>query len=335
MKVLTTLLTVISVLVLFSCKKGNDNDPEILTPTPKNFKPKFLVKRTNYYPGLSSLNNTFYGEDSVDHSIYSIMDSTINRYMSWHYDANGRLVKVVYNNTFRKGQRDSIMISRPAANTFKWVYSKGLGTIDQTSVADRTVVISDLGSNRSLVTITQQGFDPSIYYEKVYLNSFGAADSSILRYRPLGPGVSLLKRELFYNPDQQINSQVTTEYQNGSPFIYVTTSAITRDNYELTYFHEFIDKLSGTDMAWLPYSTITTFNPIYQNEFTDVLMLSNGALLTVSSEIKKYENGVFVSNEGTRQYTYTNTYDTQDRITLSEEKLNNVLILKAEITYYD
>jgi hypothetical protein len=335
MKTQYILIALSVALLLSSCSKPSDDQP--YPDKPENFRKMFMVKRTDYLSmGIISSYYTIYGEDSVGHNIYAVGDSTKNGYTKWEYDVSGRLVKIVYHQLETSTLYDSIEITRPATGTFRWNYAEGTGNPVVAGTRDWTGFITDLGSSRRLVTINNDGTDPNLYYEKLYLNTYGGGDSSILKAAGDAPGTYNLKRELFYNSDHQPNTQVVTVGTSTSPVTTVTTSTITRDQHEHAYLHAFINRLHGSDMVWLSFSPYRSLNALTMGgDFTDRILLLNGSLLTMTTEQKTYNNGVLHSTNAMPSYQYTITYDLQGRILVSEEKRDNVLTAKTEFTYYE
>lgn len=333
MKTSKVILALTLVILLVSCEKGNET-----ARVPESGVYRKFLNVNEFYDQSGAIQ---YGDynlvivDSVDHSIYMVMDTVDESYTSFHYDNDGKLVKIVGYYTDNAGivSRDSLMVTRPSANSIKWTYSAGSG------VPALTMTTTDLGSSRKLITITEEGSDPAVFYDKMYMNTHGSMDS-LIRTVPGngGVGVSRLKRELFYSANHAPVSQVVTTSLSTSTMSTVSTSTITRDLHENGYLHTFLDDLYGTDMTWLSYNDNRSFILFLDAHFTDRIALLNGTVLTLSTLGKQYDNGVYVADAGSADFQFIPQYDVQGRMTtfdLKDNTFTSYLQQRTTIQYFD
>jgi hypothetical protein len=323
MRKLHILLTISLVLLLAACKKDKTNSPVDPPQEEPGIKKKFQVKSSSGGGAFWGLWQ--YAEDKVNHVIYNIdMRASIYMevYQSFHLDASGRLEKVVHNNS---NYRDSIMITRPAANTIRFTYSAEWQP--EVNRLNKTVITSSISNGRKLIEATYDGYNPATVYDRYYMNAAGTMDSSIMKFTSSNGNVFIEKEEFFYDANQIPITLVKTSFQSDIQRTYTRTFEITKENQKNEYLNNFLSKTFGTDLAWMSYRYYTTGNAVYNMSIFNqplgdrVWMMNGSAVLTIVTD-RDYTNGVLIRTYTPVTYENRNTYDSKGRITKIGKYIN-------------
>jgi hypothetical protein len=319
MKTSIILLSTVTIFILTSCRKdGNDGPPQEQGFFAFN---RLLVEQTTYGGAGPYISYNLFIANPIEQTITHITDSTLSKFLIYHYDDNGRLVKIVASglNQTDPTSRDSIIITRPTPNTVQWEYSEDL----QAPV--KTATITDLGGNRKQIVLTSALQDPAVSFEKLFINERGQLDSMSIQHS-VNPGeLRFVKRKLSYNSNGKVLSMQHSDWLSSSPTIDVKTTTFTKDNTNNEYLLSFLDVLTGSDLTWMSAYPVTAPTILFSYVITDKLILSKGTVTSCTATL----------NSQTIFSEFPVQYDNQGRIVTWSEIKNGTRALDVSITYYD
>lgn len=330
-------------LIITSCQKPVDEElpdtPPVVTPNPPSPATdsirKIMLIEQKTYKADGSVNDqyyTLYVQDSVNRTITEIYDSVLSEQTRRYYDVSGRLEKIVYQSRDEDDPtivlKDSVIFSRPSANEVQWEYKS------EDYNATQKAIISNLAAGAKQVRITSSEYDPVKYYSKLTLNATGALDSLLATQEAPSAQTNFTKVEVTYNAGGVPVSKLNTTWQTITSTSYTNSYTITKDAKPNTFLNSFIDRLCGTDLAWMPYYWNTAPTGYFDYSFTDKLFLLKGTPESFIINLKEYRNGVFHSDNGTWNYQFPVQYDSNGRIISSSLKIDGKLEESLTIKYF-
>lgn len=279
-----------------------------------------------------------YVKDPAHNSITRWTDTVRHQYMRYHFDSDNKLIKIVRYKTLYEGgpvERDSAVISRPAANQF---------VFDFGSKKDVAELIS-LPSGRKLVRIKFQG---AYVEEKSYEIYFNAAQQpdSVIWYRDTGnPSIDTYYKN-HYHYDQNgallgntgwLNYFVANNNYDSVRFS-CSRSVVTSTN-----LYQFYSKLKGEDLWWTNYMRRPghDFNDFYQTsdlilEYTDCQFLYGSLInqMMVYRDTRNLLTHAFQSLFTNHSLSITPGFDANQRLTVLEVMRDGGKHFTNRITYF-
>lgn len=331
MKFLTAITVTVAMLFFASCQREAN---EILVDEENiSSQRKFIVKYKIYDTAGAVSNElyTLYIVDSAAHTIYNVVDTLADVYESRHFDVNGRLEKVVYNNTdVALPSRDSIMITRSGTSGISWNYSPGFGAVSTTAF------ITLLPGGRKHISITEAGQDPNKTNE-VYLNAAGTLDSFVLANPATASNYAEVHRtRVVYDVDGKPVTVIRTLHQPTVVFTFTSTEQLTKDTRDNEYLNTFLDKLCGSDLAWINYIYTNALGPgsIIPYIIGNKIGLLKGTVQSIAIDQQSVYNGLVIDSDS-GLYEHPTQYDASGRIISWQEKVDGKLLISLDIEYFD
>lgn len=332
MKTYKILLAALAVFMLSSCQKDNeDTIPE------EEVTANMLIQYKSYYSN-GSLDEQFYMRHHMDvnaNILHVTADTVSDRGWRHYFDSDDRYIKVAADFSIWGPGEDSVVITRPSANTVVITNTYGNYVL--------TAVTTDLGNGRKKVHVEPSDRSISYAIRDYYMRADGKMDSAVSKFYTSGNVLANIDaRRITYNASNIATSVVDVWNPLTFSEIQVTTHTITRDNNDNSVITAYIENRWGSDLGWLNYNLegfmmFESAGIFYDDYMADILMVNGGTITSYSSRTIAYDRATLapIRDQGTEVTDYTPVYYPNSRLQSIQAKRDGQLFATMELSYYD